>query len=606
MISLFGKVQLAVVDCLSGGSLVSSKWPFVFGSGAAECVLSGSDVRELHCQITQGSAGSFTITAFTDADFFLNGLSERDVRIKKGTEYSLAIGSSMLLFRVCRDPEKWISQIDTGRWQVQDQQGRRIAGDWAAGEVATALGEKEWGWDMMLAPIGSKAGFAIDFARGIFQGLFGQSQAFGYSQAEEIFAPVSQGKHSCPSCWSRFDTGEVKHVASHESLRGDDVLGPSEMKRFMAVKFDGEGRALDPMGIPAGTLACPHCHHPLPPNFLEVEQHIISIAGAPTAGKSYYLTVLTHQLKRVLARHFNITFIDADPTLNASLTDMRNRLFGSFTPEQAYLQKTQLEGDTYRTVLRHGVEVKLPRPFVFNLNRNDGGAAVAESLIFYDNAGEHFEPGIDHTRSPGAEHLAASSGIIFLFDPTANRYFRGALTDHEDPQLQLSGVGDQQDTLLAEMLHRLRRIKGLGAKEKVTTPLAVVVGKFDVWGSLLGEQLPADPLVTDPRSHFSLDAVDSNSKIVRDLLQRIFPEIVQYAEAISHDVKFFPATSFGHSPVRFHAVQNASSSDAAGGGIEDNFYIGPDPKKMNPYLVEAPLLWILSRIEPRLLPLKHG
>ena len=80
-------------------------------------------------------------------------------------------------------------------------------------------------------------------------------------------------------------------------------------------------------------------------------------------------------------------------------------------------------------------------------------------------------------------------------------------------------------------------------------------------------------------------AVESNSTAVRDLLRRTAPQMVKYAEAISDDVRYFPVSSFGHAPVAL-----------AGGKV------GPDPRKMNPYLVEIPMLWMLSRIEPGLVP----
>jgi hypothetical protein len=59
----------------------------------------------------------------------------------------------------------------------------------------------------------------------------------------------------------KFDPGDVKHVAVHEKLKGDKILGEGEMMRFSANRFADSGVALDPMGIPAIDKACPHCHH---------------------------------------------------------------------------------------------------------------------------------------------------------------------------------------------------------------------------------------------------------------------------------------------------------------------------------------------------------
>ena len=46
------------------------------------------------------------------------------------------------------------------------------------------------------------------------------------------------------------------------------------------------------------------------------------------------------------------------------------------------------------------------------------------SLIFYDNAGEHFEPGIANEESPGTLHVASSSGIFFFL--TSSPEFRSS------------------------------------------------------------------------------------------------------------------------------------------------------------------------------------
>ncbi|GBL24676.1 hypothetical protein EMGBS6_14610 [Opitutia bacterium] len=52
-------------------------------------------------------------------------------------------------------------------------------------------------------------------------------------------------------------------------------------------------------------------------------------------------------------------------------------------------------------------------------------------------------------------HVATSSGLIFLFDPTANVRFKSKLVGVEDPQLTLKGRVDQQDSILSEMETRM-------------------------------------------------------------------------------------------------------------------------------------------------------
>ena len=101
---------------------------------------------------------------------------------------------------------------------------------------------------------------------------------------------------------------------------------------------------------------------------------------------------------------------------------MKIQLFSASTPQEAVLAKTELEGAMYETLPRLGRQVRLPKPFIFNLS-HAGDASQDFSVVFYDNAGEHFEPTRNSADSPGAQHIAAASGIFFLFDPLHNTEF---------------------------------------------------------------------------------------------------------------------------------------------------------------------------------------
>jgi hypothetical protein len=295
-------------------------------------------------------------------------------------------------------------------------------------------------------------------------------------------------------------------------------------------------------------------------------------------------------LEKTLFKHYSTAFVDADPSSNATLTTMRDTLFGSATAQQAQLAKTALAGDMYERLTRHGRKVLLPKPFIFNVVPQNGDAA-AKALIFYDNAGEQFQPGEDLNDSPGTLHLAASSGIIFLFDPTYSKEFRSRLPAHHDPQLKIAGHADIQSTILAEAKVRVKKVLGLNATAKLDTPLAVVVGKFDVWRELVASDSLAQPLVDDK---FDQNAVDENSQLVRDLMLEVCPQIVAGAEAISNKVRYFPVSSFGCSPEII-----GYAKDPLGREIP---VLSPDPAKIQPILVEIPVLWILSQIEADLIP----
>lgn len=393
-----------------------------------------------------------------------------------------------------------------------------------------------------------------------------------------ITVPNPNGDLSCPVCWLRFDTGDVMHIAVHDSLRGDPVLGEDAQQRFLATRFNNAGQALDAMGLPTSEVACPHCRRKLPPSFLAMQHHIISLVGDQSAGKSYFLSVLTKVLPATLYRDFGITFQDSDPTGNAPVNDMRKALFGAQAPAQAKLAKTVFEGAMYERLPRQGRMVALPRPFVYTLAHEDKTREQC-ALIFYDNAGEHFQPGVNIVEQPGAQHVASAAGIIYLFDPFNSPEFRALLKETKDPQIE-KPVVDQQDIILAEMKARIQSIRNLSHGETIHTPIAFVVGKSDVWLSLLNGAQLKDPLVSGTIDE---GAITANSNAIRELLHRLCPAVVANAEALSTNVMFFAASAFGHTPLK----------------IGPGEYV-PDPVKLQPKQVEVPLIWILSQICPPL------
>ena len=74
------------------------------------------------------------------------------------------------------------------------------------------------------------------------------------------------------------------HIAVHDSLRGDPLLGEDAQQRFLATRFNNAGQALDAMSLPSSEIACPHCRRKLPPSFLGMPHHIISLVGDQSAG----------------------------------------------------------------------------------------------------------------------------------------------------------------------------------------------------------------------------------------------------------------------------------------------------------------------------------
>ena len=387
---------------------------------------------------------------------------------------------------------------------------------------------------------------------------------------------------TCPICWKTFSQGEVMNIAAHEDLVGDSLLGNHVKQRFVAKRFNDLGQALDDRGVVCVELACPHCHGRLPSSFLSQDHLILSVVGAPSSGKSYYLSTLLQLLPEELIRYRNCILQDGDPSGNVHLNEMKNRLFSATTPEDAFISKTDFEGLMYEQLPRNGKTVALPRPFVYHLRKSNAPARRA-ALVFYDNAGEHFKPTVSLDDSPGALHVAASSAIFFLYDPTANRGFRKQLRRKRDPQLR-SQATDEQDTILAEMGIRVKKLKAKDSHEHIDTPLAIMVGKCDVWQSLL----PPDRLHIPEGRPLTDSEIETNSALTRDLLLEYCPTIVANAESISSNVRYFPISPLGHSP-----------KEILEGPLQGK--LAPIPNRLKPILSTAPTLWAIKQIAPEIL-----
>ena len=595
------KSVLCLFDVVTGRHAVIENTPYIVGSGqACDWRITDADVPDEWFELQRRKGELYVAAGKSMGQILLNDdpasiLSE----VEPGKDHTLCLGRQFLVLRRTKHPMDWLAQLYHQKWFIYDEPNAALVGPYPPGTIGEEVTKRGGDGNTLLLCSGmSTRGF---FARQLLPVLEPATASPGdivpgRAPASGSHAPsapgtmdidTEHGEFTCPVCWLKFDRGDVMNIAAHASLRGDPLLGDFEMQRFQATRFNDRGVALDPMSVPAPDQACPHCRRKLPPGFLDRPHYIFSIVGAPSSGKSYYLSVLARTLQASLFREFGVGFRDADPAGNAILNQMISRLFSQATPEDAYIAKTDLEGDLYETLPRYGQKVKLPKPFIFKLTSTSDPSADF-SIVLYDNAGEHFQPGRNNTDSPGAQHIAVASGIFFLFDPLHSPDFLRRLGKVDDPQAA-ERRDEQQDVLLAETEVRIKSILGLESSQRIATPLAVLAGKCDTWQHLLGEKPLEDAVFA---STLDLAALRRNSARIRTLLCDICPAIVANAEAISSNVMYFAVSPLGCSPVVF--------TDASGGRK-----LGPDPGRIAPIAVDVPTLWVLSQIAPEMIP-AHG
>ena len=391
---------------------------------------------------------------------------------------------------------------------------------------------------------------------------------------------------TCPHCWHMFLPEQLLWISEHGELRGDPILGPEAMLRFLPSRFNAAGEAIDLRDMPCQLLACPRCHLGVPRALAETAPLFLSIVGAPGSGKSHFIASMCWELRRVMPASFRTTFTDADAVSNRALNAYEEMLFlQSDMARPVAIRKTELHGELYDQIRLGQQVITLPRPFLFTLRPESTAAGEKLRLLcLYDNAGEHFHPGMDSISSPGTQHLARSNAILFLFDPTQHPRLRDACRPiSDDPQLAAAARNQRQEIVLTEAAARVRRYAGLPSHEKHRSPLIVIVSKADIWAPLLKESLAHEPILpVGPEGRVAgIDRrrIEKISARLRTLLMTYTPEFVAAAEDFCQHVVYIPVSALGHGP-----------------SLEpDTGMLGIRPKDVKPQWVTVPILYALAK-----------
>lgn len=418
----------------------------------------------------------------------------------------------------------------------------------------------------------------------------------------------------CPNCWHSFPPEGVFFISGHSDLRGDPKLeSKDEQRRFVPTRFRPDGAAVDASGTSCRDLACPNCHLLVPRVLLERRETLfLSIFGRPSAGKSYFLASMMRQMRRTLPQRFRLGVTEPHPPSNRLVQEYENAIF-NHPDENALVNiaRTEVSGQRWYQRVRFGDELRqYPRPMFFQISPMQGhpnaGTALrhTRTLCLYDNSGEDFLAGKTFSpNNPVTQHLARSAGLFFVLDPTQETEFLRACAGRSaDPQVQENMrdrgqdlVRDPQSTILSNADQNVKRFLGREVAQPLDTPLVVIVAKYDSWSHLLPEPLPDYHMPASKPGHaggLRISKVQEVSQQVHDLIVRLAPEIESAANRFSRHVYYVPVTATGCAP----RVANPDR------GPDDK----PDYKfrvgDIKPNWIEVPLLWMLSRHVPGLVP----
>lgn len=302
-------------------------------------------------------------------------------------------------------------------------------------------------------------------------------------------------------------------------------------------------------------------------------------------------------MRSVLPKDFALNFSDADPEANAILHAYEDKLFAGDGKEKLVsLDKTGETGNWYQEVNFGANSLFYPKPFFFQISPVGGhpnsanSSSVSRTLCLYDNAGESFQPGMDRPDNPVTQHMAKSGCLIFVFDPTQDVSFRRLLSKvSADKQVTADRV-ERQELVLSEASRRVKTYTGIPMTAFHDRPLIVLISKFDAWQKLVGDKRLADPWAWHPSKKFSVLKIDTILQVsakLRQLLQDHSPSIVATAESFVNPKKviYMPVSATGGAPTVMPDGRLAHISGS-----------------LKPMWVETPLLFVLSKFVPGLVP----
>ena len=360
---------------------------------------------------------------------------------------------------------------------------------------------------------------------------------------------VTQGENIvCPYCRALVDLGSLLYVSVSQSLLGDSVLGPAEQARFLPAQFNRNGLALDSDGGVCTEIACPRCHMALPRGLLDTPQILMSVIGAPGAGKSVFLASAIWQCQQKFARNFGLSFMGLDPVANRWIDAYVQKLFfQEDNTSYQQIEKTEVNAATVcRSVRLDGDEVLLPLPSFFKVHQRQDRQNY--SLVVYDSAGEHFAAGADTHASAVTLNMLNADVLFFMFDPSADPRLSSLMEIEEGAA---HNRAQRQDIVLTEMAARISRHLGNRNGGRLDRPLIFGVSKAD----LLRDRLPLDAElyreIAPQQKALDFEVLRKVSAATENLLLDVGAvEVVDIAHEIASEVWFLPISSLGHNPRR--------------------------------------------------------
>ncbi|MCL2571775.1 MAG: hypothetical protein FWE11_05170 [Defluviitaleaceae bacterium] len=332
------------------------------------------------------------------------------------------------------------------------------------------------------------------------------------------------------------------------------VLDPDEVGEANKGYLRGILSSLkDSHGNTSTKRLCPYCHNDVPAIAGFAPSTIISIIGAPGAGKSVYLTSLIHTLKSVTSHNFDV--------FCTPISNEMGRKF-KFEYEDPLLDTGYLADSTQ----------KQQEPLIFTFSFADGTKPEI-NIAFFDIVGEG-RANLEYLEIFAA-HVRNSSGVMFMVDPQQFRPISRRI--HMMNQMNYDiGASREPAEVLSTLVENYIYKQSNGISN---IPTAVVLTKTD-----LLEAISYEGDYIRPRSnvfsrythqdHLNLTQTDIVNYEIDEFIQRIDPNFRNALQRRFAHLGMFGVSSVGTNP---DAINQRLAQFA-------------------PVRVDEPFLWLLYKL----------
>lgn len=366
---------------------------------------------------------------------------------------------------------------------------------------------------------------------------------------------------TCPLCFERIKVSEIGFKCDAPSCRGSAEIfrAPAQIPFLEKMGLAAAPkRMLHTCGNMATTRICPKCKQEIPTAIDDLSDLSIAIIGAKEAGKSHYVAMLIHWIKRMGTEFgWNLTAL-TEETIRRYNEEFHRPLF----VRHESIRTTQAVRGAGRA-----------SPLIYSLRLGKGLLSKRIMLVFFDAAGENLEQADSLWYIN--RYIYNASGIICLLDPLQlHRVREGIRRTHSEDVLPAQNA--ETGIIINRVEDLIRKNTNIGGA-RIKTPLAVAFSKMDFVKDASENASEISRRLFDETRHHGVFN-EAEFADIDGLMRSWVEDVDDTADIIAQSENFEKSGFFGFSAIGCNPKGNGERLDR-------------DPRS---FRVEDPFLWILK------------